>query len=127
MLAKKPQRTIEFAQEDEVFLKKLAGDIGCYCSKVNERTYSLNKLKTGVQGKRGAFAWVHKESHDYFWVSTRKVWVDQAKLKALAGKNAAIVNSFPRDIQQAEDSVCFDTRADYSNAVTVLGLIKKIR
>jgi len=125
MIAKQPRRTMEFGEEDEDFIKKLAGDIGCHYSKANERTYNLNKLKSGVQGKMGVFAWVHKEERDYFWVVTRKIWVEQAKAKALASKKMVGINYFPRDIQHAEDSVCFDMRDDYQKNVRALSLINK--
>jgi hypothetical protein len=122
---KKPRRTMEFGEQDEDFIKKLAGDIGCYYSKANDRTYNLNKYKSGIQGEMGVFAWVHKEEKDYFWIATRKVWVEEAKAKALAGRKRTGVNCFPRDNQHAEDSVCFSTKDDYQKTVRVLSLIKK--
>jgi hypothetical protein len=114
-----------FGENDEDFIKKLAGDIGCHYSKANERTYNLNKFKSAIQSEMGVFAWVHKEDDDYFWVATRKIWVDQAKAKILAGRKKSGINCFPRDNQHAEDSVCFDTKDDYQKAVIVLSLIKK--
>lgn len=125
MLVKKPRRTMEFGEQDEDFIKKLAGDIGCHYSKANERTYNLNKFKSDILGEMGVFAWVHKEEKDYFWVATRKIWVEQAKAKALAGRKASGVSCFPRDIQHAEDSVCFDIRDDYQKTVRALSLINK--
>ena len=125
MIAKQPRRTVEFGEQDEDFIKKLAGDIGCHYSKANERTYNLNKFKSGIQGEMGVFAWVHKEDRDYFWVATRKIWVEQVKTKALAGKKMSGINRFPRDNQHAEDSVCFNTKDDYQRTVRVLSLIKK--
>ena len=122
---KKPRRTIEFAEQDEDFIKKLAGDIGCHYSKANDRTYNLNKYKSGIQGEMGVFAWVHKEEKDCFWIATRKVWVEEAKVKAQAGRKRAGVSCFPRDNQHAEDSVCFNTKDDYQKTVRVLSLIKK--
>jgi hypothetical protein len=122
---KKPRRTMEFGEQDEDFIKKLAGDIGCHYSKANDRTYNLNKYKSGIQGEMGVFAWVHKEEKDYFWIATRKVWVEEAKAKALAGRKRTGVNCFPRDNQHAEDSVCFSTKDDYQKTVRVLSLIKK--
>jgi hypothetical protein len=116
---------MEFGEQDEDFIKKLAGDIGCHYSKANDRTYNLNKFKSAIQGEMGVFAWVHKEEKDYFWVATRKVWVEQAKAKALAGRKRAGINCFPRDNQHAEDSVCFDMKDDYQKTVSVLTLIKK--
>jgi hypothetical protein len=35
------------------------------------------------------------------------------------------INCFPRDIQHAEDSVCFDTKEDYLKTVRALSLINK--
>lgn len=125
MITKKLRRTIEFTQQDEDFIKQLARDIGCHYSKANERTYNLNKFATDVLGEMGVFAWVHKEENDYFWVATRKIWVEEAKAKVLAGKKKAGLNCFPRDIQHAEDSVCFDTKGDYLKTVEVLHLINK--
>jgi hypothetical protein len=123
---KKPRRTMEFGVQDEDFIKKLAGDIGCYYFKANERTYNLNKFKSDIQGKMGVFAWVHKEDRDYFWISTRKSWVDQARVKALTGKKHRL-GCFPRDTQHAEDSVCFDTKDSYLKTVQALSLINKAR
>ena len=127
MMSKQPRKTMEFGEQDEDFIKKLAGDIGCYYSKANERTYNLKKFKSNIQGKMGVFAWVHKEEKDYFWVVTRKVWVEQAEAKVLASRKMSGLNCFPRDIQHAEDSVCFDTKDDYQNTVRALSLIKKVR
>jgi len=125
VIAKQPRRTLEFGERDDDFIKKLAGDIGCHYSKANGRTYNLNKFKSDIQGEMGVFAWVHKEDSDYFWVSTRRIWVEQAKAKALAGKKISEINCFPRDIQPAGDSVCFDMRDDYQKTVRALSLIGK--
>jgi len=125
MLVKKPRRTMEFCVHDEDFIKKLAGDIGCYYFKANERTYNLNKHQSDILGEMGVFAWVHKEDRDYFWVATRKNWVERARTKALAGKRGGF-GCFPRDTQQAEDSVCFDTKGDYLNTVRALSLINQV-
>ena len=125
MITKQPRRTLEFGERDDDFIKKLAGDIGCHYSKANERTYNLNKFKSDIQGEMGVFAWVHKEDSDYFWVATRKIWVEQAKAKALAGKKISEINCFPRDIQPAGDSVCFDMKDDYQKTVRALSLIGK--
>jgi len=65
MITKMPTKKIEFGEQDENFVKKLAQDIGCYYCKANQRTYSLNKYKSKIQGKMGVFAWVHKEDDDY--------------------------------------------------------------
>ncbi|OGO32579.1 MAG: hypothetical protein A2Z29_04230 [Chloroflexi bacterium RBG_16_56_11] len=124
MIDKKPRRTIIFGGQDEDFIKKLAGDIGCHYSKANERTYNLNRFNSDVHGEMGIFAWVHKEDSDYFWVATRKSWVEQARSKELAGRKYGL-SCFPRDTQRAEDSVCFDTKNDYQNAVRALSLINK--
>ncbi|OGO43255.1 MAG: hypothetical protein A2137_07450 [Chloroflexi bacterium RBG_16_58_8] len=125
MIDKKPRRTVEFSEQDEGFIKQLARDIGCHYSKANERTYNLNKFKSDIQGEKGVFAWVHKEQSDYFWVATRKSWVEQAKVKARGGRKASGLNCFPRDTQHAEDSVCFDTKDDYHKTVRALSLINK--
>ena len=127
MQVKKPRRTMEFGVQDEEFIKKLAGDIGCYYFKANDRTYNLNKFKSDICGKMGVFAWVHKEDTDYFWIATRKNWVEQAKAKALAGRRRGGLSCFPRDTQQAEDSVYFDTKEDYLNTVKALSLVNKVR
>ncbi len=122
MIAKKPTRTIEFTDQDEDFIRQLSGDIGCFYRKASERTYSLNKCDSDIHGEMGVFAWVHKESEDYFWVTTRKVWVEEAKASALAVGRALGISCFPRDAQHG-DSVCFDTRDSYQNAVRALKLI----
>jgi hypothetical protein len=116
---------MEFGAQDEDFIKKLAEDIGCHYSKANERTYNLKKYKSNIQGKMDVFAWVHKEAKDYFWVATRKIWVEKAKAKTLVGTRMSGINCFPRDIQHAEDSVSFDTKEDYQKTVRVLNLIYK--
>jgi len=95
MIDKKPRRTVEFSEQDEGFIKQLARDIGCHYSKANERTYNLNKFKSDIQGETGVFACVHKEQSDYFWVATRKSWVEQAKVKARGGRKASGLNCFP--------------------------------
>ncbi len=125
MVAKQPRRTMEFGEQDEDFIKKLAGDIGCHYSKANERTYNLKKFKSDIQGEMGVFAWVHKENEDYFWVATRKIWVEEARAKALGGRKKSGINCFPRDTRHAEDSVCFDTKDDYLKTVRALSLINK--
>ena len=125
-MSKQPRKTMEFGEQDEDFIKKLAGDIGCYYSKANERTYNLKKFKSNIQGKMGVFAWVHKEEKDFFWVVTRKVWVEQAKAKVLASRKMSGLNCFPRDIQHAEDSVCFNAKDDYQKTVRAFSLIKKV-
>jgi hypothetical protein len=127
MIDKKPRRTMAFVEQDEDFIKKLAGDIGCHYSKANERTYNLKKHKSDVHGKMGIFAWVHKEENDYFWVATRKIWVEQARAKAMSGRNKTRPGCFSRDTQHAEDSVCFDTKDDYQKAVRALSMINKMR
>ena len=115
-----------FAEHDEDFIKKLAGDIGCHYSKANERTYNLKKHISNIQGKTGVFAWVHKEEDNYFWVATRKIWVEAARAKVLSGRKKHRTNCFPRDNQHAEDSVCFDIKVDYDKAVEALKLINKL-
>ncbi len=125
MITKQPRRTMEFGEQDEDFIKRLAGDIGCYYSKASGRTYNLNKFKSDVQEKKGVFAWVHKEASDYFWVATRKIWVEKARARAMAGKKVSGVKCLPRDTQRAQDSVSFDAKNDYQNTVMALILINK--
>ncbi len=125
MIVKQPRRTMEFGEQDESFIKRLAGDIGCYYSKASGRTYNLNKFKSDVQEEKGVFAWVHKEDRDYFWVATRKIWVEKARTRALTGKKASAIKCLPRDTQRAQDSVCFDMKNDYPGTVMALILINK--
>ena len=125
MQEKKPIKKAAFSERDEEFIKKLAGDIGCHYSQANDRTYNLNKFKSEIQAEKCTFAWVHKEENDYFWVATRKSWVEKAKAMVKADKRAAGINCFPRDTQQAEDSVCFSTRDNYLKTVRVLSLISE--
>jgi hypothetical protein len=125
MIAKQPRRTMEFGEQDEDFIRKLAGDIGCHYSKANARTYNLNKFKSDIQSEMGVFAWVHKEDRDYFWVTTRKVWVEQARARAIVGKKVSGIKCLPRDTHHAQDSVFFDTKNDYQNTVRALNLINK--
>lgn len=126
MIIKKPMRKIAFVEQDENFVKQLARDIGCHYYKANDRTYSLNKSSSDVLGEMGAFAWVHKEEKDYFWVATRKIWIEQARAKADAGKKAIKIGCLPKNAQHAEDSVCFDTRDSYQKTVSSLRLIHKM-
>ena len=123
MVEKNPTKTIEFREKDEEFVKQLAKDIGCHYSKANGRTYNLNKFDSNVNGEMGVFAWVHKAEDDLFWVATRKIWVEKAKAKLLSDKDAPGIHCFPRDIQLAEDSVCLNTKDDYSKTIRVLSLI----
>ena len=125
MIAKKPTRTIEFGEQDEDYIRQLAKDIGCHYSKANEHTYNLNRYDSSIHGEMGVFAWVHKEEKDYFWIATRKVWVEEAKAKARASRKASGITCFPRDNQEG-DSICFDPRDDYQKTVRVLRLINKV-
>ena len=127
MAVKNQTRTIEFGEQDEGFIKQLAKDIGCHYSRANERTYNLNKFDSGVHHEMGVFAWVHKEEDDCFWISTRKIWVEEAKAKVLSGRKASGLNCFPRDTQHAGDSVSFNTKDGYDKTVSVLKLINKMR
>jgi len=126
MIIKKPARKIEFIEQDEDFVKQLAKDIGCYYCKANDRTYSLNKFKSDVHGEMGVFGWVHKEEKDYFWVATRKIWIEQARAKADAGKKAVKIGCLPRNNQHGEDSVSLDARDSYQKTVSSLRLINKM-
>ncbi|MDO8569156.1 MAG: hypothetical protein Q7R57_10670 [Dehalococcoidales bacterium] len=126
MVAKKPIRTIDFTDQDEGFIRQLSGDIGCFYCKASVRTYSLNKVDSAVNGEMGVFAWVHKESDDYFWITTRRVWMDEARTSAVAGGRASGMTCFPRDAQDG-DSVFLDTRDGYQKTIRVLKLINKVR
>ncbi|MFC1901723.1 hypothetical protein ACFLX3_02195 [Chloroflexota bacterium] len=125
MAVKTKTKTIEFVEQDEGFIKKLAEDIGCYYFKANEHTYNLKKFASNIHSKMGVFAWVHKEDSDCFWISTRKIWVEEARAKAMAGRKASGTNSFARDTQQAEDSVSFNVQDGYEKTVSALRLINK--
>jgi hypothetical protein len=127
MLAKNPTRTIEFGEQDEDFIKQLAKDIGCHYCKANQRTYNLNKFDTDIHSEMGVFAWVHKETTDCFWISTRKTWVEEARARVLAGKRTSETNCFPRDTQHADDSVSFNTKDGYQKTVSALRLINNVR
>src|SRR4030043_398299 len=126
MMIKKPIKKMGFVEQDESFVKQLAKDIGCHYSKANDRTYSLNRNNSDVHGEMGAFAWVHKEEKDYFWLATSKIWIEQARAKANAGKKTLKIGCLPRDIQHGEDSVSLDTRDSYKNPESRRGLFKKI-
>ena len=115
-----------FVEEDEGFIKKLAKAIGCYYSKANERTYNLKRFASDIPSKMGVFAWVHKEGNECFWISTRKIWVEEARNKAMAGRKASGISCFPRDTRRTEDSVSLDTKDGYDNTVSVLKLINKM-
>jgi len=60
-------------------------------------------------------------------VATRKIWVENARARALAGKKVSGIKCLPRDTQRAQDSVCFDMKNDYQNTVMALSLINKAR
>lgn len=124
MPATNQTKTMEFTEEDEGFINKLAKAIGCYYSKVNERTYDLNRFDSDIQCKMGVFAWVHKDGADSFWISTRQVWIEEARTKALAGGNSLGLNCFPRDTQRAGDSINLDAKESYQKTVSVLTLVK---
>ena len=125
MITKKPSKTKEFVEQDEGFIKQLAKDIGCHYYKANERTYNLNRHKSDIRGEMGIFAWVHKEDQDYFWVATRKVWVEEARTKLPLHRNKAGADCFPQDDKQG-DSVYFDVRDGYQKTVRALKLINKL-
>ena len=134
MPIKLPTRKMEFVEQDENFVKQLAADIGCYYSKANARTYSLTKNPSSVQGETGAdlghqvaFAWVHKEDNNYFWVATRKVWIEAARIQDDAGRKNSAAPSFGRNTQHQDDSVSFDMRENYDKTVNSLKLVLKMR
>jgi hypothetical protein len=127
MTYKMPTKKMEFGEQDESFIKQLAKDIGCHYAKANSRTYSLNKTTSDVHGEMNVFAWVHKEENNYFWVSTRKIWIEDARAKASAGRKNSKAQCLPRDNSHQDDSVSFDTRDNYDNTVSSLKLIHKMR
>lgn len=118
-------KTIEFGAQDEDFIKRLAEDIGCHYHQANERTYNLNNFCLDTHSELGAFAWVHKEDAESFWITTRKIWVEKSRTKAVLGKKASDITCLPRDIQHAADSVRFETKDDYQKTVSALKLIKE--
>jgi hypothetical protein len=120
------RKTVEFTKQDESFVKRLADDIGCYYAKANVRTYNLNKFNSDIRSEMGVFAWIHKEANDCFWISTRKIWVEETKARILARRKKSSINNFPRDTQHADDSVCFDINDDYQKTVRALSLINKL-
>ena len=126
MIVKKPARTMEFTVQDEDFIRQLSRDIDCYYCRANERTYNLNKCNSGIRSEMGVFAWVHKEAEAYFWVATRKVWVEEAKTRALDGGKALGITCFPKDAQDG-DSVCLDAKNGYQQTVRALRLINQVR
>ena len=97
MIVKNPARTMEFTVQDEDFIGQLSSDIDCYFYKANERTYNLNKYNSDIRSEMGVFAWVHKEAENYFWVSTRNDWVEEAKTRAREGnRNNLFSQRYPR-------------------------------
>jgi len=125
MAVKNQVKSIEFDEHDGNFIKQLAKDIGCRYSKGNELSYKLNKFDSDVNGEMGVFVWVHKQENDSLWISTRKIWVEQAK--AMAGKKASGINCFPIDHQPTEDNVIFNTKDNYLKTVSVLKQVNKMR
>ena len=117
---------MEFTDQDEGFIRQLSGDIGCYYNKASGRTYSLNRCDSDIHGEMGVFAWVHKEKEGYFWITTRRVWMEEAKTSALVGGRASAITCFPRDAHDG-DSVFLDTRDGYQKTVRALNLINKVR
>jgi hypothetical protein len=127
MVMKPPTKKMEFSEQDEIFIKQLAEDVGCYYSKANPRTYILNKTDSAVPGEMDVFAWVHKEESNYFWVSTRKIWIEAARAKDDADRKKTKPSCFPKDTQLANDSVSFDARGNYDQTVSSLKLVHQIR
>lgn len=125
LIVKQPTRTLMFEEKDEALVSKLAGDIGCFYSKANDRTYNLNQFDTAGQQNKGVFAWVHKEERNCLWVSTRITWVEQARSMVLASRNKSGLNCFPRQDRHAEDSLSLDMREDYDKKVRLLTLVNK--
>jgi hypothetical protein len=127
MITKLPTKKMDFIEKDESFVKQLAKDIGCHFSKTNPRTYSLNKFVSAVQGEMGVFAWVHKENDNYFWVATRKIWIEAARAGTGIGRAKRKPSCLPRNTMHADDSVSFDTRENYDKTVGSLKMILKMR
>lgn len=117
MKEEQQRKKIEFVEQDEAFIQKMSGDVGCYFRKANELTYILNTFKTEIPGKMGVFAWVHKEQDKTYWVSTRKLWLDEIKVK-LTGIWR------PRSAGNV-DCVYFDTKEGYQATVKILKLLNK--
>lgn len=127
MIVKKPIRTIGFVEQDETFIKKLAQDIGCCYCKANEHTYKLNRSDSDDSSRISVFAWVHKEKDNHFWVTTRRVWVEEAKTRAIvACEEASQIACFPRDYDRHADSICLDTKDNYEGTVRALKLINQV-
>ena len=118
-------KTIGFGEQDEEFIKQLAKDIGCHYSLANNRTYNLNNYCPDTQNELGVFAWVHKEDAESFWITTRKVWVEKSRAKAVLSRIASDITCLPRNIQHAEDSVRLETKDEYQKTVSALKLIKE--
>jgi hypothetical protein len=127
MPIKLPTRKLEFTEQDEQFVKQLAADIGCHYTKANTRTYCLNKFASDVQGEKGVFAWVHKEDNNYFWVATRKTWIEAARVEDDAARKKSAAPGFSRNTQHQDDSVSFDMRANYDKTIISLKLVCKMR
>ncbi len=127
MITKIPSKKLEFCEQDESFVKQLAKDIGCHYSKANPRTYSLTKYSSAIQGEMGVFAWVHKQENNYFWVATRKIWIEAARIKAASGRRKNQPSCLRRDNHHADDSVSFDMRDDYNRTIGSLKLVHKMR
>ena len=116
---------MEFTDQDEGFIRQLSGDIGCYYRKASGSTYSLNRSDSDINGKMDVFAWVHKQDDDYFWVATRRVWMEEASTSALAGGSASPMTRFPGDNHDG-DSVSLDAKDGYQKTVRLLKLIKEV-
>ncbi len=125
MIAKQPARTLVFEEQDEKLVSKLAADVGCHYSKANDRTFNLNRSGGTGQRQKGVFAWVHKEEKNCLWVSTRIIWVEQARTMVLAASNKSGLNCFPKQDRHAEDSLSLDLNQDYDKKVRLLTLINK--
>jgi hypothetical protein len=118
MKTEKQRKTVEFTDRDEDFIKQISKDIGCSYCKANKLTFNLSTFDTVIPGNTSIFAWVHKEETDYFWITTRKNWLDEAR-------NKSRKTHFPMDIRGG-DCVYLDTRDNYNDTVRVLKLLNKI-
>jgi hypothetical protein len=114
MKTEKQNKKVAFIEKDEEFIRKMADDIGCGFLKSNALTYGLGN-PTALPSNFSAFAWVHKEEDDNFWVATRKLWMDE-----VISKSSGMY--FPFNAKD-DDCVCFDTKYKYQETVKILKLI----
>ena len=115
MKPEKTRKSIEFIEQDEQFIKQISKEVGCHYCKINKLTFNLSTFDTALPGNRSVFAWVHKEEKDYFWVATRKSWLDEAR-------NVSATTHFPLNTQDG-DTISFDITEKYDDTIRVLKLL----